>query len=506
MLAVLVPALHGLGFKTQRSQYRKLFSYTGWDRQTFKAKLVPNTYSINVTSLNAVFDSRVFIYLNTAPDLAAGSGLLYPPLPRDSLVKATAKGSNKMARKLEIWWKPAVPWGHGVRLEYCLAINRVMNFRTSCAALASVTGVQRPKQADWGYPERQKSKPKDKDRPVSAKPPKDIFYSCIGNKTSFIYTEGVGDLRLRPGSRYYIDVFVKNKKKDTFSTYKGVSARIKRKTRQILKVGDSRTFKLRPRKRPQVEIRLNETFPKLVLEISSCQGEIPVHIFRNGKRVRRKKVSRYKQIVIVNESPGNFVVRFPMSKRKRKTGRVYSKAMRKRRRKRKKGVTFVTLSLPLQRDPIKAFPKDMSVSVLPYLSGCQNVTLEWRPAGPNQTYCVYRRQVANTSHPEQEVKDVCRSANAAPRHTTLAGCISHHVNHPDRDTLTYNVHGLEPGMCYRFDVLISRRGMASVPYDGVHVRTPAKCNSNKRLSHKLFRCSQRSRRKGVGRRGRRGNG
>ncbi|RUS79691.1 hypothetical protein EGW08_012545 [Elysia chlorotica] len=507
----------GSGYLTaQHAQKRVLFSYAGGDRQSFKGKLVPNVYSIQVTSQSGDFDSRVFIYLNTAPDVGAGSGLLYPPLPADPVVTATAEGSNKLDRKLDVRWKPAGLWSHGLRLEYCLTISRVKNFRTHCAALASAQGVKRPEQARWGsrtsYRRRNQARG-SLARPVPAMPARNIFYSCIGNKTSFTYTESLGDLRLRGGRRYYIDVFVKNQDKDTFSAYTGTSVRIKRKTRHILNFGDSRTFKLRPRKRPQVEIMLNETIPKLILEISSCQGKVPVHILRNGKKVRSKRISRYKQIVIPNESPGNFVVVFPTARRKRKTGRVSSKAgnglsssKKRRRRKMKSGLTYVTLSLPSQRAPIKAFPKDTTVSVLPYLSGCQNVTLEWRSAGPDLAYCVYRRPVGGAPDPERELKDVCRAAGEEPRLTSLAGCISHHVSHPGRETLTYNVHDLNPGTCYRFDVLVSRSGMATVPYDGVYVRTPDQCEDGKTHSPRDFKCSRRNRRNGSTGRGRRRNG
>ena len=483
-------------------------------RQTFKLTLVPAVYSIDVTSLNSDFDSRVFIYLNTETDIGGGSGRLYPPLPADNLVKANAEGSSKTTRKIEVHWKPAASWSDGYRLEYCLTISRIRNFSSNCAALAYVEGVQVPKQAQWGEIKTYRRKGKARKalaRPVVAQSPKSVFYTCVGNKTSFTYTEKNGAVRLRGGRRYYVDVFVKNVDKNTTSAYKGVSARIKRKTkmRHSLQVGDSRSFRLRPRRRPKIEILLNQTSPKLILEIMSCQGRVPVQISLNDKEIRRKTVSRYKQFVISNEPPGKFVVTFPTrTKRKRKAARTsnsLSALKGKRRRRRKKpGVMLVTLSLPPQRSPVKSLPKDLSVSELPKLSGCRNVTLQWRAAAGDYEYCVYRRVLNATSDLGRETRDVCREAGGKPRHTVKVSCKSHKTKtkykkskKPQHETVTYTVHDLDPGTDYRFDVLITRSGMTSVPYDGIRLRTPFQCNKSTSYTRKDFRVSRRNRKKGV---------
>ncbi|GFR89869.1 protein NDNF [Elysia marginata] len=496
----------------QSKKRKVLYSYSGEERHSFETSVViPNTYGIELQSLSEEYDSQVFIFVSNETNVAAGSGLMYPPLPSDPRVRARSGGSSRGTRKLDVWWKPAAPLSHGLRLEYCLAISRIRNFRSHCAALAYAGDVEGPKQASWGskseYRRRKKAR-KGFSMPVPARFKKRVFYTCVGNKTSFTYTDGTGNLILRGATKYYIDVFVKNLEKNTSSTYKGVSAKTKRKTLYRLKVGDSRAFVLRARKRPKVEIELSDTrsFPKLVLEITSCQGKIPVRIYHNHKKIREKKISRYKQIVIPNPMSGKLVVIFPLTKRKRKPARApfirhssgFSSMKRRRRQKKKTGLTYVTLSLPPQRSPIKALPKDLSVSVLPYLSGCRNVTLEWRAAGKDYTYCVYHRQVAGKAFdPSKAVRDVCRAAGEEPRHTSLAGCISHRVTHPSRGTLTYNVHNLNPGSCYRFDVLINRTGMASVPYDGVRIRTPDHCQGEKPLTHNDFKCPRRSRRKGL---------
>ncbi|GFO47680.1 protein ndnf [Plakobranchus ocellatus] len=495
----------------QRPLQDSLFSYSGEDRRCFSEQVTAGRYEIQVKSLNSKFDSRVFIFLGTESEYAASSALLYPPLPKDPVVRAKAKFSRNTGKAI-VQWQPAAPSFHGLRLEYCVVINRMRNFHTHCAALAFVEGVRKPKKVSWGGSAAfNRKKQKGSAKPVKAQSQKNIMYKCVGNKTSFTYTEGAGALKLRPGKRYFIDVFVKDLDKATSSAYKGISTRIKKKYRHWMKIGESRSFKLRPRRRPKIMIVHNQTFHNLTLDITSCQGQIPVRIYRNNKKIKDEIISRFNHIVIPNKPPGRFAVTFPTKRPKTKRETLLSSTKKaqssnKRQNKVKKsGTTFVTISLPSQSSPIEALPQDLSLSVLHYLSGCRNVTLEWRAAGQSYTYCVYYKRVGKNAQSIKELRDICRGANDQPRHTNLAGCISHHVSHPNKDTITYNVHDLDPGTCYRFDVLMTRKGMASIPYDGLRAKTPEYCEHTKAPTSKEFKCL-RKRQKGDTRKYKQQNG
>ncbi|XP_067672455.1 protein NDNF-like [Haliotis asinina] len=404
---------------------------------------------IYILSLQAIkTDTTVKLFATTRPE----SVTLFPLLPVDPKVRVTAA----TRRSIKFSWDPSsipMDWPQTPSLEYCVSVNKVMNFHSHCSVLAHLQGdtcPTPPPYSGFGFPgENSKIRERQrKARPIKAWSPKRLFYTCVGSKTNFTFDKA------KPETRYFIDIYVVDRDTNRSSTYVGTTVQTKKRKRRqaLLKNEKRKTVTLQKGVRSvSVKLVLTKQVVKGVLELKACRGVLPFEILYDNKRIHKSEVRRIKIVRMKNLPAGTYIIRF------------------KGKRKRKRSVMVFFTESGRYRPP--RLPMDYRIKVFNTLTTCTNVTLAWMGNTVKQKYCLYKKELVNN----QKVRKHRCSDPGHRSDKEKVFCTRFRHRQPSKAVISKTVTGLKPDTNYLFDVYVSRGNSASLVYLNQQVRTKTQC-------------------------------
>lgn len=433
--------LHILTF-TGRRRKRELIKHTTESRKTFQTlRASPGTYKLTVMSLNT--DSRVKFFVSTNALCQPG----YPNLPTNTAITTRLKKRNVF-----VSWSSALSANNGNNnIKYCVGIGLIKNFKTHCALLAHLKGDKPPTFTRWDWPGQKKIINQNKARanPLRRVKRRLLFYKCTDDKTSFSYN------KIKRGKKYFIDVFVVDKKTNKASAYNGTiierkkKGKKKKKPYSLLSIGETKTISLAKNK--GFEINISQNVAKLQFEMLPCAGQKVNFVLTDSRKKRRKhgKLRHWKRIVFKNAKPGVYHMTFPGKRRKS---------------------SFVTVSLvsKINKSNIK-LPMVRSLKVQD--KTCNNVTLKWMAPTTSHEYCVYRHIL------DKDMKNYRHHACLSPSERPLSERVLCTTYEPQslmsseyiRQTST--IRGLKASTWYRFDVFLRTGQSIMIPFRGIKEKT-----------------------------------
>ncbi|XP_048248110.1 protein NDNF-like [Haliotis rufescens] len=403
---------------------------------------------IYILSLQAIkTDTTVKLFATTRPESVS----LFPELPVDARIRVTATSR----RSIKFSWNPSGNPSELLQpsLEYCVSVNKVMNFQSHCSVLAHLQGDTRPTpppNSGFGFP-WEKSKNRERQRkakPIKAMSPKRLFYACVGSKTNFTFDKA------KPETTYFIDIHVVDKNTNRSSTYVGAVVQTKKRKRRqaLLKNEKRKTVSLQKGVRSvSVKLVLTKQVEKGVLELKSCRGVLPFEILYDNKLIHKSAVRRIKIVRMKNLPAGAYILRF------------------KGKRKRKRSVMVFFTESGRYRPP--RLPVDYRIKVFNTLTTCTNVTLAWMGSNVKQKYCLYKKELVDN----QKVRKHRCSDPGHRSDREKVFCTRFRHRQPSKAVISKTVTGLKPGTNYLFDVYISRGNSASLVYLNQQVRTKTQC-------------------------------
>lgn len=402
-------------------------------------------YTVEITSLES--DSYVRILGTTTPDFT----YVYPTLPDDIQVQPTKVNR----RSFGVTWKASAdetPFGN--LIEYCVSVNRKRFYDTHCGLMSHINGdskPSRPKHAGflWDWEKDDFQSQRKKAQPVKAQ--KNIFHKCVGSNTRFIFT------RARPGRKYYVNVYVRNKETNGTSAYRGIEIKTK-KGRSVDRLKDGKTQQIqfkKPREKSVLKYRLRKDTSELFLAIHSCTGRVKLQVYQNGQEILHMKVRKVKVHTLKNLKRGQYVFKVTNSRKGRRNVRL-----------------LVTTNPAKFRYP--RLPKDTRIIIMDNYTTCNNITIAFLGAEKRQTYCIYMKEITSVTTRKRKKKARYNQCMTSKEGSSEIKCLNY--RHQDKKSVfTHTISGLKPGTNYEFDVSVKLRSKLSLAYQSKRAQTNDEC-------------------------------
>ena len=405
------------------------------------------TYVVDITSVRS--DSYVKIFATSSPDLER-----FPELPNDSNVKRVETRSDSIV----VSWNSSPDERHySDDIEYCVAVNRKRNYRTLCALRAFLDGDVKPTlppNSGFGFKSEAYKKRyiRQRSNPVKAEKRGSILFKCLGRNRSSVVR------KLKEGRRYYIDVFVRNKRTKRSSQYTGVNVHT-RKSRKltVLKDGKHKNVVLRKRKSVKAYLfKLNSAAKELNIVVHSCTGYIDVLFKNRNSTFHKSRVKGLKKIVLNNIQAGSYILKLSRPVRRRQN-------------------VYVLVSTKSKKARVPVLPDDTTVKVFDHLNTCNSITVALMGTSNRQEYCLYKSEINNTS-PSVPYKKINQcGATKRQRSSQKIICRKFKYRKKTRAVLAITVTGLSPGTSYIFDIFVNKGKAISIPYNSVWTETSPHC-------------------------------
>ena len=407
----------------------------------------PGIYEVEVTSVRS--DSYVKVFATTSPDLDR-----FPTLPSDSTIKYTEAKPDSL---LLSWNSSPDERHYGNEIEYCIAINRNRNYRTLCALRAHLEGDVKPTvppNSGFGFKSEAYKKRYIRQRanPVKAKKKGSILFKCINQSTSSIIR------KLKQGRRYYIDVFVRNKRTQKASRYIGVNVKTKRNRKlSILKDGKHKTAVFRKRKSVRAYLfKLEKAAKELHIVIYSCTGYVDVEFKNRNNTFHKSKVKGLQKLTLNDIPAGSYIIRLSRSRQRRQN-------------------VYILVSTKSKKVRVPDIPSDTTVKVFNYMTTCNSITVAWMGTERKQNYCLYKTELDKTlpSNPFKKLNQC--DAIKRRKNAQKIICKRYKNRKKDHAVLAITVTGLHPDTSYIFDVFVNKGEAMSIPYSSVRTETSPHC-------------------------------
>ncbi|KAL3875837.1 hypothetical protein ACJMK2_033748 [Sinanodonta woodiana] len=428
----------------------ELYTYHGEDSETLNIEEAKSgIYTLEVQPTKS--DSLLKIYITSSPGLDHA----YPAVHNDNVISVLGVTINSIS----LAWKPSPDERHfGDDIEYCVAINRKRNYNTHCSLLSHLYGDAKPTlPPDHGFGfswEKNQAKAlRQKAQPIKPEKEGSIFYSCIGGKNRFTYNKA------KKGRQYYIDIYVRNRRTQTSSTYKGVHVVTKgNKSVSKLKDGKFKKFVLKKRKQVQsFQYTLTTAAREVLLAVQPCSSSVNIEFSEQNNSLLQSSVKNFRTFSLKNVPSGDYVVTV--------TGQGGS---------RKSVSVLATSEVSKFRYP--QLPEDTSVKVFDNLTNCNSITIAWMGTDKKQEYCLYKTELLGNST-RRKVPNKLNQCDAITRRKDSQEilCRKYKNRNKERAVLAVTVTGLQPGMSYIFDVFVRRNKQLEIPYNSVKTQTKSRC-------------------------------
>lgn len=414
-----------------------LFSYIGSEAHVFRRS--SNTSGIYTVYMKPTeSDTYVKLFLKSKP-VAPNKDRGYPRLPRNSSIRV-----DRIRRKtIKLSWLPSqdeTPYGNII--TYCLSVSPKRSYDNYCSLMSHKFGDKLPKNTGFFFPWEDNivNLFRSKARPVKPAKPKDIFYTCVGRDTSYIFTQA------KPGSKYYINVYAINKQHNLSSAYKKITVTTKKRKKR------DRVKKIRNGKLQELEFtkkKLEYTFKfdlkntsDLYIAVHSCTGRVTFLVTRGHRRgqkiekvTRKTKVKKTSTFKVENLKADTYFI--SVSSRKKdvpKTARlVVSTSQRKLR--------YPTL------------PKKANVFLVDNSTTHNSISIGWLGTVSRQKYCIYRKEILLTARRKRRRNQCSKNSESPVKDSTKVTCIVVRHEKPNM-VLNHQIRNLKSNTAYQFDVVI----------------------------------------------------
>ena len=423
-----------------------LGSYMGYGSHSFLTEHgLAGLYTLEVLAQD--YDNTIRLLGTSTPH----SDAPYPALPVDPSARVMSVTRNTVS----VAWK-ASPTArqHGQPVEYCIMVNKEHNFKTACAATAYMHGdlpPTPPPHAGFGFAHEKEKFNIKSNFPLPTANPSDIFYTCVGTKTHYAFSEAT------PGTTYYFDVFAVNKNLNTSTTYVGASAKTKSRPKAVtLKDGKMHMAHLK-RSRPKkvFKFTLTRDSDEMLISLQPCSSEITVVISNNTHVFEKTKITSLQQLRLTNVSAGVYKIKAVASRRQSTSVYVYA-------------------STRAGKNPYPLLPPDKSIKIHEEETTCTTATVSWQGTPRRQQYCLFMHRERRSSKWLYKKQNSCVDPQNRKKSGKVA-CRWYRSKGKQRGVLKERVTGLRPGKRYVFDVYVRRAGGKALAYQRAWVTTRSKC-------------------------------
>lgn len=408
-------------------------------------------YSVDITSIKT--DSYVQIFSTTSPDVDT-----FPELPADKRVREVDKSGSSFT----VAWNASPDERHfGDDIEYYVSVNTKRSYKTLCSVLSHLNGDPKPTlppNSGFGFSTDQFKKRflRQKAKPIPAAKRGSIFLQSVGRERKLTFK------KVKSGSGYYVDVYVKNKVNGKSRQYSGIFIKTKRKTRQYpkLKEGKIKNISFTPRKKKFIFFfKVKKSTKDVHLAISNCVGTTLVELTSKNGTFHKSRI-KYSQILTFNDlNPGVYNVALLKSVSRRHT-------------------VYISLTSKISAQKMPVLPIDTTVKVFDYLTTCNSVTVAWMGTDKKQKYCLYKTELTSLKDNSTSISKKLNQCDAFDRHQNGAQkitCKKFRYRKKEQSVLAITVTGLKPDTSYIFDVFVNKGNYFAFPYNSVRTKTSTEC-------------------------------
>ncbi|XP_077585807.1 protein NDNF [Stigmatopora nigra] len=445
----------------------KIHTFSGSTPDTYSGPGSPmaSVYILRLSSKKQ--DGRVTLYLRQG----SGPSDFFPLIPSDRKVHTLGVGMTSVS----LSWAPSISVTGTTRdkYDYCVLVNSERNLPSLCAAQKSARQERDQNREKMEKKRRRTAWPILKewwweqwemDLEEQSQPP-DQGLQCVCEGSENVCTVS----ELLPDTRYYFDVFVRDRVNGTGAAYEGTLARTHGEARPVvtaLKEGELRWVALSEGGTASGQFfsfRPRGSGGSGLLTAQSCGGGVRVKVTVSGKgRVLTTKTVGKDLVQIWLQGSPSYRIHLEREDNSLASLPGGLQASLK-----------MQTSSAYHRRGVPSLPSTLQVKSFNRLRGCDSVTLAWMGTEERSLYCVYRRKQG--SRQDEDALGANCLGPESRSDTERVLCKYFQELNPKRAVTTAVIENLEPGTAYVFDVYLMRRWGIPIKYASKVVKTRKEC-------------------------------
>ncbi|NWY33726.1 NDNF protein, partial [Pheucticus melanocephalus] len=435
------------------SMVSTIFNYKGNSVETYMGMSSHSALYL-LEFLSTERDTHITVYLTTDTT----SGHLYPELPGDPRIDVIGIGHTTVT----LAWKhsPSV-LQHSEGIQYCLLVNEKHNYKSLCAAETAIrsSGMKLPPTVALSLspyllePQQVMILSNSELSIINKVSNGEVRQVCMGTKNTYTVPN------LSPSTQYYFDVFIVNLLTNASAAYTGTFARtLEEPEPKVTELKDGKVVHvvLDGKKQKFYSLQYQARHKKIHFTFQLCQGQIRVHITRNGKTVASENLSGLRYFSLKGKLLDTYSVQLRSTEESNSSVKV--------------------LASPHFHKPLfPLLPESLKIKSFSKLRTCRSVTIAWLGTQEESKYCVYRKRIEEDQI-WRELQSADRCSGPESRHKSeKVLCKYFYDLNLQRAVTTETIKGLEAGTLYLFDVYLFGPSGIPVRYHSKVVRTRKKC-------------------------------
>ncbi|XP_043911608.1 protein NDNF-like [Protopterus annectens] len=435
-----------------------IFKYKGNDVETYVSNS-PHTTLHRLELMSTEKDTSIKIYMTKHPK----PGQLYPELPNDPRINIIGIGHTTVT----VAWQPSPSaLQYNSDIQYCLLINVKHNYKSLCAAEATLSTRVRMndnkalslfittdllKQSELIL--HSKVNNRMTSHAIHKESSWDVRHICIGTNT--IYTIH----SLLPNTQYYIDVFAINLLTNASAAYTGTFSKTLEEpipSAKPLKDGEVALVNISGKGYQLYSFQSQGPNRRVQFTIQACAGDVWVQITRNGRRLVSEMVEDLRYFTLKGKPADTYIVHLQSMGTSRASTKVH-------------------VTSHFYRPLFPILPESLKIKSFNKLRTCDSITIAWLGTQERAKYCVYRKRLEK-GHATKEImnKDICSEPEARKKSEKVR-CKTFHNLNLQRAVTTETIRGLESGTPYLFDVYLVGPTGIPIKYKSKVVSTRKEC-------------------------------
>ncbi|NXN77640.1 NDNF protein, partial [Bombycilla garrulus] len=435
------------------SMVSTIFNYKGNSVETYMGMSSHSAFYL-LEFLSTERDTHITVYLTTDTT----SGHLYPELPLDPRIDVIGIGPTTVT----LAWKhsPSV-LQYRESSQYCLLVNEKHNYKSLCAAETAIrsSGMKLPPTLALSpspyllEPQQVMILSSSELSIINKVSSGEVRQVCMGTRNTYTVPN------LSPNTQYYFDVFIVNLLTNASTAYTGSFARtLEEPEPKVTELKDGKVIHvvLEGKKQKFYSLQYQARHKKIHFTFQLCQGQIQVHITRNGKTVASENLTGLRYFSLKAKLLDTYLVQLRSTEESNSSVKVQASPY------------FHKPLFPL-------LPESLKIKSFSKLRTCRSVTIAWLGTQEESKYCVYRKRIEEDQI-WRELQSADRCSGPESRHKSeKVLCKYFYDLNPQRAVTTEIIKGLEAGTLYLFDVYLFGPSGIPVRYHSKVVKTRKKC-------------------------------
>ncbi|XP_009904391.2 protein NDNF [Dryobates pubescens] len=441
--------------KSQRSptMVSTIFNYKGNSVETYMGMSSHSALYV-LEFLSTERDTHITVYLTTDTT----SGHLYPELPMDPRIDVIGIGHTTVT----LTWKnsPSV-LQHRENIHYCLLVNEKHNYKSLCAAETAIrsSGMKLPPALALSLspyllePQQVMILSNSELSIINKVSSGEVRQICMGTKNTYTVPN------LSPSTQYYFDVFVVNLLTNASAAYTGTFARtLEEPVPKVMELKDGKVIQvvLDGKNQKFYNLQYQAKHKKIQFSFQLCQGQVQLHITKNGKTVALENISGLRYFSLKGKLLDTYAVQLRSTEQSNSSVKVQ-------------------VSPYFHKPLFPLLPESLKIKSFSKLRTCNSVTIAWLGTQEKSKYCVYKKRIEE-DQVWMELQSVDRCSGPESRHKSeKVLCKDFYDVNVQRAVTTETIRGLDAGTLYLFDVYLFGPSGIPIRYHSKVVKTRKKC-------------------------------